>query len=331
MLFWDQTLRTRRKGKAAEALAIQPVVFAAALLIISWLLITPSVLVSEGTPPSPTTSALAVQVEGIDPNKPASELNHHLAGYALVAIALLMLLGESSERLRFFRRVWPLLFVATGLFLAAWSDREMWPRGDLSWTWLIHHDYEARQHKIYAIVLILIGLIEYVRAGNHLPRPWRTWAFPALALFGACLLLFHDHTQGSGASSPEANAYRVSWSRGSTMAMMREPVGSPAVIEPTHHHGTDSDDTTSVMQHTHRHGDAQDGMQMSDETSNHHHHMTVSEMNVESQHLWFLVVGAGIALLKLLGDGGFWRRWFVPVLWPSLTGVLGLLLIVYKE
>jgi ABC-type uncharacterized transport system permease subunit len=32
-----------------------------------------------------------------------------------------------------------------------------------------------------------------------------------------------------------------------------------------------------------------------------------------------------------LGDGGFWRRWFVPVLWPSLTGVLGLLLIVYKE
>jgi hypothetical protein len=330
MLFWDQMLRTRRKDEATEPFAIQPVVLAAALLVISWLLASPSVLLSERASHVPKTSALAVLVEGIDPNKPASELNHHLAGYALIAIALLMVLGESSERLRFCRRVWPLLFVATGLFLAAWSDREIWPRGDLSWTWLIHHDFEARQHKIYAIVLVLIGLIEHARAGNHLPRPWRTWAFPLLALFGACLLLFHDHTQASGASSPEAQAYRVSWSGGSTLAANQDPMASPAVSEPFHHRVTDAGDA-SVMRHTTGNSDGHDGMQMSEQNGSHYHHMTASEMKVESEHFWFFVAGLGIASLKLLSDGGFWRRWFVPVLWPSLMGVLGVLLIVYTE
>jgi hypothetical protein len=195
---------------------------------------------------------------------------------------------------------------------------------------LIHHDVEARQHKIYAVVLVLIGVIEYARAGNHLPSFWRTWAFPLLALFGACLLLFHDHTGGSGASSPEAQAYRVSWSRGSMVAMKQEPVGSAAVIEPPHHHVTDAGGATSGMYHTTGES-GHDGMQMSEQPGSHHHHMNASEVKVESQHLWFLVVGVGIAFLKLLSDCDFWRRSFVSLLWPSCMGVLGLLLIVYTE
>jgi len=63
-----------------------------------------------------------------DPNKPASELNHHLAGYALIAIGALVIAGY-SEKLRPLQLVWPFLFVTAGLFLAAWSDAEIWPRG----------------------------------------------------------------------------------------------------------------------------------------------------------------------------------------------------------
>jgi len=326
--------KTPRKPLASAVVDQTVVLVAASLLVIFWFLTYPSALFSESGSQYPTTSATAVAVEAADPNKPASELNHHLAGYALIGIAMLIFLGESSEKLRFCRRIWPLLFIATGLFLAVWSDREIWPRGDLSWTWLIHHDFEARQHKIYAFVLILIGIVEYARAGNRLPRFWRTWTFPLLALLGAGLLLFHDHTQGSGASSPEAQAYRVRWSTGSTVAANQTPADPPAM---THQPMTDTAGAmagmqhTADMQHTAGNSEAHEGGQVSDGTGGHHHHMTASEMMVERQHLWFVVVGVGIAFLKLLSDGNFWKRSFVPFLWPSLMGVLGLLLIVYTE
>src|SRR3954454_4509696 len=89
------------------------------------------------------TSTISVTEQ--DPNKPASELNHHLAGYALIAIGALVIAGYSSERLRPLQLIWPFVFVAAGLFLAVWSDAEIWPRGNLSWRFLIHHDLEARQ------------------------------------------------------------------------------------------------------------------------------------------------------------------------------------------
>ena len=72
-------------------------------------------------------------------------------------------------------------------------------------------------------------------------------------------------------------------------------------------------------------------MQMSEQTGSHHHYMNASEVKVEGEHLWFLVVGVGIAFFKLVSDGDFWRRSFVPFLWPSFMGVLGLLLTVYTE
>ena len=98
-----------------------------------------------------------------DPDIADSEFNHNCAGYILVAVALLMFAGESSRKLRFMQAAWPFLFVAAGLFLAVWSDKEIWPRGFLSWTWLLHHDAEARQHKIYGLLLLALGAIEYSR------------------------------------------------------------------------------------------------------------------------------------------------------------------------
>src|SRR5438270_3682637 len=86
-----------------------------------------------------------------DPDKASSELNHHIAGLALLAIGVMVICGHRFKRLAFMQNLWPLLFIAAGIFLAVWSDSEIWPRGNLGWSWLIQHDAEARQHKIYAI------------------------------------------------------------------------------------------------------------------------------------------------------------------------------------
>ena len=99
----------------------------------------------------------------VDPNKAPSEFNHHLAGWALIGVGALVLASFLSPNLRALRYVWPSLFMLAGLFLALWSDSEIWPRGNLSWAWLVHHDWEAGQHKIYALLLIAIAVVEYLR------------------------------------------------------------------------------------------------------------------------------------------------------------------------
>jgi hypothetical protein len=104
--------------------------------------------------------------------------------------------------------VWPFLFIAAGIFLAVWSDAEIWPRG-MSWTWLLRHDVEAMQHKVYAVLLIALGLLEYLPYRGFLAGFWRIWSLPILAIIEASLLLIHDHTGSSGVRSPEAKAHLV--------------------------------------------------------------------------------------------------------------------------
>ena len=104
-------------------------------------------------------SARVEQGQVVDPDIIDSEFNHRAAGWALIAMALLIVCGYASPKLAFLQKVWPFIFIAVGIFLAVWSDKEIWPRGHLSWTWLIHHDAEARQHKIYAALLIMRVLI----------------------------------------------------------------------------------------------------------------------------------------------------------------------------
>src|SRR5215469_16444682 len=156
---------------------------------------------------SSDTLSAANAFHAVDPNKGPSELNHHIAGWALIGVGLLALTSFLWPKPEGHRFLWPALFVLAGFYLALWSDGEIWPRGNLNWLWLLQHDAEARQHKIYSILLVAIGAIEYVRMRGSLPRFWRTWAFPIMAALGSGMLLIHDHSAGSGAHSPEAQAY----------------------------------------------------------------------------------------------------------------------------
>lgn len=279
----------------------------------------------------------------VDPNKASSEFNHHVAGYALIGVGLLVLAGLVSPRLRSLRFLWPFLFILAGLFLAAWSDAEIWPRGNLSWTWLLHHDTEARQHKIYAILLLAMGLVEYLRARGSLGRFWRVWSFPILAVIGAGLLLVHDHTGSSGARSPEAAAYLVN--------PALDPDGKPRPANPpddppanapaamdSMHHDMDMDHSamaleSAPMDHSHMNMDASTAQTNPAAPSQHghSHHMTPSMLLVEREHFWFMIVGLAVALFKFISDAGFFQRRFVAYLWPSTMIVLGIMLTLYHE
>jgi hypothetical protein len=286
----------------------------------------------------------------VDPNKAPSEFNHHMAGWALIGVGLLVIAGLRFGQVRVLRYLWPALFLAAGLFLALWSDAEIWPRGNMNWAWLVHHDLEARQHKVYALLLIAIAVIEYLRARDLLTRFWRVWSFPILALIGAGLLLVHDHAQGSGVNSPEAHSYLVN----PALDPDGNPVKSPALADSmpgmNHsgmamdhsamtHPGSDSMDMDSMNMDSaemdqsavaHAHAEASPSANGSAQPA-HHHHMSPSMLLVEREHFWFMVVGLGIALFKLISDADIWKRRFVPYIWPSGMLLLGVLLLFYRE
>jgi hypothetical protein len=236
--------------------------------------------------------------------------------------------------------VWPVLFVVAGLFLALWSDGEIWPRGNLSWSWLLQHDAEARQHKMYSVLLIAIGAVEYFRMRGWLPRFWRTWAFPIMAVLGASMLLIHDHSAGSGANSPEAQAYLVDPDldvngnpRG--LSFIASPAtitnDGPKLTQNCCASATDPStmDASSIpMDHSQMKIGASAGSIVE---KSHHHVMTASMMRVERQHLWFMVVGLAIGLFKFISDSEIFRSRVIPRIWPSCMVILGLMLVFYRE
>jgi hypothetical protein len=243
-----------------------------------------------------------------------------------MGVGFLVLVSFLYPNLRALLYFWPALFLLMGLFLALWSDAEIWPRGNMNWAWLLQHDREAGQHKIYALLLIAIGVVEYLRANGSLNRFWRAWAFPILAIVGAASLLVHDHTAGSGATSPEARAYLINPAVGPDGNSPTPPAPDP--VPDMDHSGMPMDQ--SSMDHS--------SMLLGNDPAithtpspDHHHHMTPSMLLVEREHFWFMIVGLGVALFKLLSDGEFWRRRFVPYVWPSGVVLLGILLVLYQE
>lgn len=135
--------------------------------------------------------------EKLAADKRESEFNHHLAGF-LVALAGIFILAEPrlSPRWPYVRYAWPVCFLLAGLFVLVFSDTELWPFGPQSWFYGISHHAEVRQHKSFAIILLGLGVIEFLRASGRLKAAWAGWVFPVLAIAGSIILLFHDHRGG---------------------------------------------------------------------------------------------------------------------------------------
>ena len=129
-------------------------------------------------------------------DKKESEFNHHLAGLFVALGAIFILFQERfTKRWPAVKYVWPACFLLSGVFVLVWSDSELWPLGNRLWLDAMTHDREILQHKIFAMLLLVLGVIEWERARGALAA-WSRWVFPALAIAGSVLLLFHQHQSG---------------------------------------------------------------------------------------------------------------------------------------
>nr|UXE45400.1 hypothetical protein Hi04_10k_c4773_00015 [uncultured bacterium] len=133
----------------------------------------------------------------IQADKVESEFNHHLAGLFVVLGAVVMLFQEPlTTRWTAVKYVWPACFLLSGLFVLVWSDSELWPFGNRQWLDAMMHNAEVLQHKTFAMLLLVLGLVEWLRVRGTLTAAWSGWVFPALAIGGSILLLFHQHEGG---------------------------------------------------------------------------------------------------------------------------------------
>ena len=130
-------------------------------------------------------------------DKKESEFNHHLAGFFVVLAGVFILFqGVLVKRWPGVKYAWPTCFLLSGIFVLVWSDTELWPFGHREWLEALRHNQEVLQHKTFAVLLLLLGVIEWQRARGVLKAVWSGWVFPALAIGGSLLLLFHRHEGG---------------------------------------------------------------------------------------------------------------------------------------
>jgi putative copper resistance protein D len=130
-------------------------------------------------------------------DKKESEFNHHLAGFFVLLAGLFILFEEPfMNRWPAVRYALPFCFLLSGLFVFVFSDTELWPFGPKNWRVGVFGNLEVLQHKTFAVILLILGVIEASRARGVLKAAWSAWVFPALAFAGSILLLFHVHNAG---------------------------------------------------------------------------------------------------------------------------------------
>lgn len=136
-------------------------------------------------------------------DKRESEFNHRVAG-GFVFFAGIFILFEERLRNRWAVAgyAWPVCFLASGLFVFVFSDTELWPFGPKNWWTGVFGNTEVLQHKLFATLLLAVGVVELRRAAGMLRAAWSAWVFPALAFAGSFLLLFHVH--GGNMQAPDA-------------------------------------------------------------------------------------------------------------------------------
>jgi hypothetical protein len=143
-------------------------------------------------------------------DKRESEFNHHLAG-SFLFLAGLLILTESifRDRAALARYVWPICFSISGVFVFVFSDTELWPFGPKPWIQGVITNHEVLQHKTFAVMLLVLGGVELVRASNKLTALWTAWVFPVCAVAGSVLLLFHSHDAGMHGPDHPATMARI--------------------------------------------------------------------------------------------------------------------------
>ena len=139
--------------------------------------------------------AAAGQWDGSPEGVAYSEFNHHLAGVFVLLIGLSELRGGLGlSMLAWSRFILPLAMLGAGGYLMIWSDHEAWPIGYKSFAeTYFSDDWETIQHKLYAILILSVGAVEFLRwTGKVTHIAWKM-PLPVLALIGGVMLFLHSH------------------------------------------------------------------------------------------------------------------------------------------
>jgi hypothetical protein len=134
-------------------------------------------------------SAPASPVSGTD----WSIFNHRGAGLFILLWGLTAFLAG----LQWPRRTWlrfapPFALFGLVEFLIIRNDPKVWPIGPIGF-WVSFQDPAVFQHRVFVLLILGIAIIELLRAADRLPPLARVYALPALAVFGAIFLFFHQH------------------------------------------------------------------------------------------------------------------------------------------
>ena len=145
-----------------------------------------------------TTESFVPGQTGTRPNTPAekawSEYNHHWAGIIVLSVGLLALLAQAGKIS--WARSWPLLFLGLSVFLFLRSDPEVWPLGPNGF-WVTLADPEVLLHRIFAALVIALGVFEWRVQTGRVTSPSVRLVFPMLVAFAGALLLTHSHSLGN--------------------------------------------------------------------------------------------------------------------------------------
>ncbi|HEY2911949.1 MAG TPA: hypothetical protein VGK21_01195, partial [Candidatus Angelobacter sp.] len=188
--------------------------------------------------------------------------------------------------------------------------------------------------KLYALLLIVFGLVEYVQSNPRLRKPWLKMVFPVLCVMGGASLFLHHH---SGMVMASANAMDHMGHHVSAAPDMNSNCQSASETVPAnmqdHHHGTaehgSAEHGAAELSHPCPSAVAQAGS--ASIAQGHAHALMGAGANIQRQHAWFAVVGFCVALFKFLHD---FARPPVRVshsLWANSVIVLGILLLIYVE
>ena len=119
-----------------------------------------------------------------------SEYNHHTAGSFVFLMGLLALVDRAGWSR--WARHWPLLFLGLAAFLFVRNDPRAWPLGPAGfWESMVLPD--VLQHRLVVLLVVALGLFEWMVRAGRLTRPAGPLVFPLLCAAGGGLLLTHSH------------------------------------------------------------------------------------------------------------------------------------------
>jgi copper resistance protein D len=123
-------------------------------------------------------------------HKAWSEYNHNISGLFVVAMGLLACLERTGRAP--WARSWPLLFFGLGAFMFFRDDPDVWPLGPIGF-WESWQDPEVLQHRVCVLLVVALGLFEWMVRTERLGWRRSRLVFPILCAIGGVILLVHTH------------------------------------------------------------------------------------------------------------------------------------------